>query len=195
MLFAQLTWPLDKRANHAMWQTRVLFFLRALCPLTQLLLDGTHQVHVCRRGKPQHRHIAQYTKRPKQHAHKATSTSMAKLQLPNPAGKDKWQELIPLHPSYLPLALSDIGVVDGLMTLDEQAVDMAALHDAKYLGRNPRIVFLFPVSHMKILPLLTCPYMCQDTCRRTTVAACSWSLDTAEGGQLKQRPPPRDMHT
>lgn len=45
MLFAQLTWHLDKRANGAMWQTRVLC-LQALCPLTQLLLDGTHQVHV-----------------------------------------------------------------------------------------------------------------------------------------------------
>jgi hypothetical protein len=44
---------------------------------------------------------------------------MAKLQLPNPAGKDKWQDLIPLHPSYLPPVLSDSGVADGLMTPDE----------------------------------------------------------------------------
>lgn len=86
---------------------------------------------MCRRDEPQHRHIAQYyAKRPKQHIHKATSTSMAKWQLLNPAGKDKWQELIPLHPSHLPPALSD-SVAEGFMTPDEQAVDITALHDAK----------------------------------------------------------------
>lgn len=85
--------------------------------------------------------------------------AMDKLQLPNPAGKDKWQELISLHPSDLPPTLFDIGVVDGLVAPDEKAVGMATLHDAKYAGTNPRTTFLLPVSHMKILPLHTCAYL------------------------------------
>jgi hypothetical protein len=67
---------------------------------------------------------------------------MDKLQLPNPAAKDKWQELIPLHPRYLPPTLFDVGVVDTHMTPDEKAVDMATLHDAKYPGTNPRTTFV-----------------------------------------------------